>query len=403
MPHGGDEERVGLFGLLAETLLVQVMGTTSVLVIPALAPLIAPDLGMPTSAVGYQIALVYLAAMTASILAGGLVTRFGPVRVGQVAMLLAGAGCALASLAEVWTVVLGSLVTGFSYGLINPAASELLMRHAPQRRRNLIFSFKQTGVPLGGMVAGLIGPPIALAFNWHAALLSVSGACLLLAAMSQFGRSKLDAHRTRGRLHLFSMSAIRLVASRPALRWLSLSSFFFSSMQLCAITFIVVLLVEDLGFSLVQAGALLAAVQMGGAVGRVLWGQVADMVGDGLVVLLGLALAMAASAFALSFAQPDWPLPLTSAILLVLGLTAVGWNGVYLSEVARQAPPGAVSAVTGASMFLTFTGVVFGPVIFSHIHDRVGSYVGSYGFLVALALCGGLMILFNKLTPRAQR
>lgn len=393
MPH---EPRVGLTGLLAETLFVQVIGTTSILIIPALAPLIAPDLAMPTSAVGYQISLVYFAGMVASILAGALVMRFGPCRTGQAAMVLAALGCALASLANIWAVLAGSLVCGFAYGLINPAASDLLMRHAPAARRNLIFSFKQTGVPLGGMVAGLAGPQIALAFNWHAALLTVAGAALVLAGLSQVGRARLDAHRRKGGLSLFSLTALRLVMAKPALRWLALSSFFFSAMQLCAITFLVVMLVEDLGFSLVEAGALLAAVQVGGAVGRVLWGQVADMLGDGLSVLLGLALAMGAAAGALMFASPQWPLPLTSGILMVLGLTAVGWNGVYLSEVARQSPHGAVGAVTGASMFFTFTGVVVGPVIFSELHHHVGTYVDSYGFLVALALCGALMVVFNK-------
>ncbi|TCT06211.1 MFS transporter [Aquabacter spiritensis] len=395
------EAPVGLTGLLAETLAVQCLGTTAILIVPALAPLIAPDLGVPTSMVGYQISLLYVAGMFASVIAGALVTRFGPCRISQTAMGLHATSCALASIPSLWSMLAATLVGGFAYGLINPSASDLLMRHSPPARRNLIFSFKQTGVPLGGVVAGLAGPQIALPFGWPAALLAVAGGCLVVAALSQIGRARLDSHRLRGQMRLFSLGALRLVVATPALRWIAASSFFFSSMQLCAITFLVVLLVEDLGFSLVEAGALLAAVQVGGAVGRVLWGQVADMVGDGLAVLFGIALVMAAASATIMFATPAWPPEITASLFIVLGLSAVGWNGVYLSEVARQAPAGLVSAVTGASMFFTFTGVVFGPVIFSEMHNATGTYVGSYGFLTALALAGALMVAINRWTRGA--
>ena len=36
-------------------------------------------------------------------------------------------------------------------------------------------------------------------------------------------------------------------------------------------------------------------------------------------------------------------------IIAVFGMTAIGWNGVQLSEVARHAPAGQAGAVTGAS------------------------------------------------------
>ncbi|MFG1463806.1 MFS transporter [Xanthobacter sp. DSM 24535] len=393
-----DEERIGLFPLLAETISVQALGTMAVLMVPALAPAIARDLGVPTASVGYQISLVYFAAMLASLIAGTLVAWYGPCRTGQVAMVLHASGCILASIATLPTMALGAFVTGLGYGLINPAASDLLMRHSPANRRNLIFSVKQTGVPLGGMAAGLFGPQIALAFSWHAALLCVAVPCLLVAGLSQLGRVKLDRHRNRaGSSRLLSFTAIRLVLSDPRLRWLALTSFCFSAVQLCVITFLVALLVEDLGFSLVQAGAILAAVQVSGAVGRVLWGQIADMARDGLAVLIFLAVLMGGASVLIMIATPGWPMAAIVGLLLLLGLSAVGWNGVYLSEVARNSPARAVGTTTGAAMFFTFTGVVFGPVIFSQIHDRVGTYMGAYGLLLALSAAGGLMILTARL------
>jgi hypothetical protein len=77
---------------------------------------------------------------------------------------------------------------------------------------------------------------------------------------------------------------------------------------------------------------------------------------------------------------------------LTLGLSAVGWNGLYLSEVARLSPSEEVGATTGAAMFFTFTGVVVGPALFSIVHDAVGSYIRTYALLVAVSLAGAVMV-----------
>lgn len=79
-------------------------------------------------------------------------------------------------------------------------------------------------------------------------------------------------------------------------------------------------------------------------------------------------------------------------VFALLGLTAVGWNGVYLSEVARLGPPRRVSSLTGAAMFITFSGVVIAPVLFSTLHAALGSYTRSYALLVVFGLIGAALV-----------
>src|SRR5690606_29909050 len=98
---------------------------------------------------------------------GAWVARFGAVRVSQAAML----ACALATLAalagSLLPLALAALALGTGYGIINPAASTLLARHAPVARRGLFFSIKQTGVPLGVASAGLLMPLGLHALGWR--------------------------------------------------------------------------------------------------------------------------------------------------------------------------------------------------------------------------------------------
>ena len=86
------DQPANLIGLLAETTAIQAAGTMGVLIIPAIAPEVAQAVGVPASAVGYQISVLYVAGMVSSMIAGSLVARFGPCRTSQVAMMLMAAG-----------------------------------------------------------------------------------------------------------------------------------------------------------------------------------------------------------------------------------------------------------------------------------------------------------------------
>jgi sugar phosphate permease len=309
-------------------------------------------------------------------------------------MVLIALGCLFAMVPRLVALVAGSILIGIAYGLPNPAASHLLVRHTSAARRNLIFSIKQTGVPLGGMAAGLVGPPVALAFGWMAALLVVAIAALALAAITQAGRSEWDNDRVPAApLFRLPRQGLRALWRNPVLPWLAWSSFCFSAVQLCLMSFLTVLLVEEQKLNLVTAGTVLATTQAAGAAGRILWGAVADRVGDGLAVLLGLASFMVIWSAAVTLLAPGTPLLLTGAVFVLLGLTAVGWNGVFLAEVAKLAPPSEVGAFTGGAMFITYIGVMVGPTAMSVVHDRVGSYRASYWMMAGLAALGGVLIL----------
>jgi predicted MFS family arabinose efflux permease len=107
-----EEPRVNLPALLAETTAIQAVGTMAVLVVPTIAPKIAETIGVPAARVGFQISILYLAAMFGSLTAGTLVARLGPGRTGQIAMLLTATGCMLAAAGSLVTLLLGSLVIG---------------------------------------------------------------------------------------------------------------------------------------------------------------------------------------------------------------------------------------------------------------------------------------------------
>ncbi|NLF02631.1 MAG: MFS transporter, partial [Anaerolineales bacterium] len=180
---------------LATTLAVQALVSMAALTAPVLAPEAGAALGMPATLVGVFVALIYVGAMLSSLAAGDLVGRFGAIRVSQVCLLLCGAGLALTTMGSAPIMAASALLIGVGYGPVTPASSHILARTTPPHLMGFMFSLKQTGVPIGGALAGGLVPGAALIWGWQGAALAVGGACLLTAVLAQPIRAGFDADR----------------------------------------------------------------------------------------------------------------------------------------------------------------------------------------------------------------
>jgi len=391
--------------VLFATLMIQALVAMALLTLPVVAPLVAQSLGVPVSWVGVYVAVVYAAAMVASLLSGAAVRRFGAIRLSQIGLGSCALGLMLSAVPWLPAVAMGGALIGLGYGPITPASSHLLVRTTPSHRMSLVFSLKQTGVPLGGALAGLIVPGLSTWLGWQAAFLLVAAVTVLCLVLVQPLCRTLDADRDPD--HALSLGSgvlapLRLVLGQRTLRVLALVSFLFSICQLSLVTYLVTWLNQDLALSLVTAGVMLGLAQAGGVVGRMTWGYVADrfLGAPRMLALLGALIVCASITIALlGPGTPVWAIMLP---VIVLGASAIGWNGVYLAEVARQAPPGATGLATGGALTFTFLGVVVGPPAFGWLAGPLGSWSLAYATLaVPGVLCLAIMWARRDLfTPR---
>lgn len=382
-------DRLGLWLTLSLMTLVQAFATMATLTMATIAPEVGAALGLPVAAIGYQVSLIFFGAIATSLYGGVLVRRFGACLISQAALVLTAAGCLLLAMADLAAAVLGSLTLGFGYGMTNPAASHLLARFAGARI-NLVFSIKQAGVPLGGVVAGALMPQITLAWGWQAAELAAAAMVGALALALVPLRRRWDGDRQSGRTLLQQpFQALVLVLSAPVLRWLAASSFAFAIVQTCVSAFLVSMLVGDFRFGLVVAGLLLSVTQVAGFVGRLVWGLIADRLDDGVATLAIAGGLMVIGAGLTAMTGPAWPVWAIAAILFLFGASALGWNGVYLAALARASEPGQVGAATGGGLSVTFAGVMVGPTTFAAVHTGLDiDFAATYGLLTLVAGAG---------------
>ncbi len=386
---------------LAVTLAIQIFTSLAATAPAVLAPIIAADLSLPAKLIGVFVGILYTGSMAGSLASGGFIERFGAIRVSQVCLLFCAAGVATVVAGAAPPSALVALLTiapvmiGFGYGPITPASSHVLARTAPRSRMALTFSIKQTGVPIGAALAGATLPGIALALGWRATFVGVAALGVAIAILAESTRATLDADRIPSRtLSLDGVVApLRLVFSTPALIELALSGFIYAATQICLGSFLVVYLTETLRVSLIAAGLALTVTNLGGIVGRIGWGAVADHWLRPRTLLGAIGVASGACAYATAAFGAEWP---AGAVLVVCGLfgaTAIGWNGVQLAEIARNAPDGRAGTTTAATSFVTFAGVVIGPPTFALLAAVTGSYRIGFGVFGTLSLLYGLWLL----------
>jgi len=381
---------------LAATLAIQIYTAMAASAPAVLAPVLATDLGITPTWIGVFIGLLYTGAMIGSLASGGFIARYGAIRVSQACVLLCAAGTATVALlpaAAVPLMILAAFATGVGYGPITPASSAVLVRTTPAAQMALTFSIKQTGVPVGIALGGALLPALALALGWRGALLVVAAAGVLVALAAQPIRAALDAHRERAQpVSLRSIVApLRMVMQTKVLRDLSLVGLGFAAVQVCLTTYLVVFLHEALEWTLVASGLALTCATLGAVVGRIAWGLVADRLLPPVRTLALIGSLASGCGLVLAAATTAWPAWLLLPLATLYGGMAIGWNGVQLAELARRSPPGMAGAVTGASGFVTFGGVVAGPTLFAALAGAFSSY--RVGFLMAAAISGVVAVI----------
>ncbi len=346
-----------------------------------LAPAMIANLMLDSAWIGVYFSIAAVASLATQLGCGSFIIRYGALRMSQVALVMLALGMALATLGTPLMLVLSALVGGGGAAVSTPSSSHLLGRVSPPRYMPLVFSLKQTAVPAGLLLAGLLGPQLTKAFNWHYTMLFAALACLIFTAMLQPLRKLFDYDRIATRtFHLSDFSTtLKSVLGAKTLRNLAFTCFAFNAAQTIFTVYFVVYL-TTLGYSLVAAGFVFSTAVAIAVPGRIVWGLLGSGYIQPRLVMAALAFGMAVSMVALSLCSPGWPTILIGTIAAIISATALSWHGVLLAETANAAPEGMRGSVTGGVLSFGQLGALTAPTVFSILLGLSNSY--SLGFVV---------------------
>ncbi len=271
------------------------------------------------------------------------------------------------------------LVAGIGAAAVPVAGMTTIITHFGPERRGRLLGLRQMSVPAGGLVAAAGLPALAssgglrLAFAVPAALVLTTGLAFAVIAGPGQRRDDLPA----------------LTASfPPALRWLMLTGALYVTCLGAVLTFTVDA-AHDAGMSQTAATLVFAALNVGAAGARVVWGVVADRAAGTrrvatLSALGGLG-ALSVLVFPLTLAAGPGP-AMAGAVLLAFG--TLGFNGVLYLIAGEIAGRSAGVAVGAASTVVFAVGSVT-PPLFGVVAERWGFAV-MYVLLATFCVAGAL-------------
>ena len=366
---------------LAAVLVIQTTATILSRIVATLAPPMLAAHGWSTDMIGW-LASLNTAGSVVFLMAGTpLIYRLGSIRSLQAGMAVGVIGALMLILPLELAALAGSFLMGLCYGPSVSGGGDILQRLSPPQHRNLLFSVKQAGVPLGGVLAGLILPLAAASLGWQGAILAMALLPILTILAVQPMREELDAGRDRS--HRLSLSTflslsnltrpLTVLGKAPGLVPVGLAGCFMAIGQGAWFAFLVTYAAIELHFSLALAGALFATMQTVSIGGRMLLGWLSDRLVSGLTVLRLCSLASATATGVLAFSGPDWPIWSLFLLAAFAGIAVSSWNGVQNAEMARRAPAGMIAETMAGGTILIFVGYIIGPPLFGAVSLMSGS------------------------------
>ena len=359
-----------------------------------IAPAIITDLRLAPAWVGVYFGLTAAASLVAQLGCGSFIVRYGAMRMSQLALVLLAGGTALATLGSPLALILSAIIAGGGGAVSTPASSHLLARCTTPRYLPLVFSIKQTAVPAGLLLAGILGPLITVQMGWRATMLFSAGACIVFSLMLQPLCAVFDTDRVPSRAFRFSdfRSTLTAVMATPHLRALSFACLAFNGLQATVTAYFVVYL-TTIGYTPVAAGFLFSVAVAVAVPGRILWGWLGSSYVAPRTMMAGLALGMAGSSAALAMCGAGWPTLLVGFIACVLSATALSWHGILLAETARASPEDMRGGVTGGVLSFGQVGALSLPLLYSALLDTTGSYGAGFVVCGIPALLVGVRLL----------
>ncbi len=354
-----------------------------------LAPFLQSDFQVSRAQLGLIATASSLTAAPSALFGGRAADRVGERRV----LILSGLVTALSALAiahsgSFWSLLISCLVLGLGNGIQNPAGSAAVMRWFPQRQRGMAMGIRQTGVPLGGILAASVAPAIALAYGWRTAyvvggVLSFIGALLVFLAYYDPPR-KIEAGAPPPR-------SFRDLTYDKQIWWLGVIFNCQLFTQGSATTYFVLFLHEALDTSVVRAAAMLAVVNGVAMLARIGWGLVSDRYFQGrrrpvlrIIVLLTVSSALGAAAL-----PHQTPLIFTVGLAVLFGVSVFAWTGVLGALVIEIAGRESAGSAISLVQVLATPASLLGPPAFGYLTDQSGTYRVAW---LTLALVGSFSL-----------
>ncbi|ASU57777.1 MFS transporter [Nocardiopsis dassonvillei] len=397
------------WAVLSVSMVAQVASVSAMFGVPVVLPQLREAFGVTTAQAGMLAGLPSLGLLLTLLVWGLVIDRFGERPTMALSLVLT--ACALGLLWTVsglWGAVAVLLLVGAVGGPVNAASGRLVLSWFSERERGLAMGVRQSALPLGVGLSALALPWAAGAWGFVGAMTLPAVLALLavpfVLAMPASAPGRPPAQEAAGdtaddAAHADASAGADTVgadtadgaarteaggaseaAARPAAGspyrhghiWrVHGVSMLLGVPQIALMTYAVIYLVQEQGWSPPAAGAVVAVAQVPGAAGRLLLGVWSDRTGDRMRPVRWLAVVSGVCLVLLAALPGAWAWTAVPLLLACLVLTM--WhNGLTFTAVAETAGTSWAGRALAAQNWLQAVSTTLTPVLMAAVITLAG-------------------------------
>ncbi|WP_306602645.1 MFS transporter [Azonexus sp.] len=342
------------------------------LLLPPLFPWLMVDFALNFTAVGTTMTVFFVISGIGQAAAGFFVDRFGAFRVlaaGICCFILAGIALHFANGLPGLLIAAG--LAGLGNSVFHPADFTVLNRHVSQSRLGHAFSVHGLSGNLGWAAAPVFMTGIAAVSGWRDAALAASLLALAALAVLFWRRQAIADPRGEYASRPPEKAVPPLAFLRVPAVWLCFLFFFLITAAFGAIqNFSSPILQALYGLSLASAASALSAYLLGGAVGIVLGGFLAQKNAHDWLIAAALGIAALLALLLASSLLPAWSmLPLMSAIGFCTGIAGPSRDLLVRRAATARFGQAAFGRIYGFVYSGLDLGLALAPLLFGRLMD----------------------------------
>lgn len=335
-----------------------------------LAPFIKNHFVLTAAQLGLITSVIFIGSSSMSFFTGIFVDRIGYRNAMKISFAIMATGSIIIFRAVNYPFLLsGFYFIGFGYGLLTPATnSHIMSKYFPEHLTRM--GIKQAGVPMGAAVSAIVLPVIALNIGISYTYLVVFIIAVAIVFIIPFRKiTNQSVFNFKQYIKDFGVA----VKNRD-LMLVSGAGLFLSWVQQSVLTYYVVYYRSE-NYQTISAEILLFTVLISAIAGRIMWTWLGRKMFHGNHIRT-FSVIMAVTAVTL-IAFPHFSGIIYMAVLfsIFIGITAISWNGVFVSITSEVAPKEMIGMFSGVSIIIISLGTIVGTPISGFIVDHFKSYM----------------------------
>ena len=380
---------------LAILTLAHVVGTLHSTTVLVMAPAIKEDLGLTFAEFGLLVTAYSMGQVTGSLPAGNLTDRIG---VGWALVIahsfLIVSALTLAQATGLSLALVAMLIAGWGYAIVNPATAKGVFEAFPAARRATAMGVKQTGVPIGGVIAAAAGSMVTVV-AWQMVTLGVavvtvfgSLACLPIVERPKPRREPAQTWRFAGFGEILRDANFgRFVGA----------NFLYNFGQYNFFSYLTLFMRDVAMLSQEMAGLCYGVAQVTSVSARLGWGAVSDFLFGGRRKGLTIALGITAALFLglMALIGPRYGLVAGLALSALLGITIASYAPLMQAMAVEAIPHRLAGSAIGYNMVGTSLGAIVAPPVFGYILDLTASYGNGWVITAGVVALGVALLAFG--------